>query len=65
MRFIILILMRLRSGRSHAAALDSSAGRLQVSVVADGLDAPWAFGFLPDGGVLITEKRWAAAASER
>jgi len=55
MRFIILILSVWVWSQS-AAALDSSAGRLQVSVVADGLDAPWGFGFLPDGGVLITEK---------
>nr|WP_309502282.1 PQQ-dependent sugar dehydrogenase [uncultured Roseovarius sp.] len=38
------------------AALDSSAGRLTVETVASGLKAPWAFGFLPDGAVLITEK---------
>ncbi|QIE44513.1 PQQ-dependent sugar dehydrogenase [Pseudohalocynthiibacter aestuariivivens] len=40
-----------------AAALDSSAGRLKVETVASGLKSPWSFGFLPGGGVLITEKR--------
>ena len=39
-----------------AGALDSSAGALSVSTVADGLEEPWAIGFLPGGGVLVTER---------
>ncbi|WP_371223909.1 PQQ-dependent sugar dehydrogenase [Roseovarius sp. 2305UL8-3] len=55
MRLICLILPIFLSA-PLAHALQSSAGELQVSVVADGLDQPWGFGFLPGGGVLITEK---------
>ena len=39
-----------------AAALDSSAGTLSVTRVADGLDQPWAMGFLPGGDILVTER---------
>ncbi|MEQ8895468.1 MAG: PQQ-dependent sugar dehydrogenase [Roseovarius sp.] len=39
-----------------AAALDSSAGKLTVETVAEGLNEPWAIGFLPGGGVLVTER---------
>ena len=39
-----------------AAALDSSAGALTVEVVADGLNEPWAIGFLPGGDILVTER---------
>lgn len=39
-----------------AHALDSSAGSLTVTKMIDRLNEPWAIGFLPDGGLLITEK---------
>lgn len=39
-----------------AAALESSLGRLTVTQMTDRLNEPWALGFLPDGGVLITER---------
>ncbi|KZY33122.1 hypothetical protein A3731_20925 [Roseovarius sp. HI0049] len=39
-----------------AAALDSSAGELNVETVAEGLNEPWAIGFLPEGDVLVTER---------
>lgn len=39
-----------------AQALDSSMGRLSVTRMVAGLTEPWAIGFLPDGGVLITER---------
>lgn len=34
----------------------SSAGEVEVTEVASGFDAAWAVGFLPDGGVLVTER---------
>ncbi|WP_246557998.1 PQQ-dependent sugar dehydrogenase [Roseovarius nubinhibens] len=37
-------------------ALESSQGALRVEEKAQGLSAPWGFGFLPSGEVLITEK---------
>ena len=36
--------------------LESSQGPLRVSQMADGFDIPWAFAFLPDGGLLVTER---------
>lgn len=39
---------------AQAGTIRSSAGRLTVETVATGLDEPWAIGFLPGGGVLVT-----------
>ncbi|WP_208349098.1 PQQ-dependent sugar dehydrogenase [Pseudaestuariivita rosea] len=39
-----------------ALALSSSQGDLQVTEMASELNAPWAVGFLPDGGFLVTER---------
>lgn len=40
-----------------AFALDSSQGDLTITKMAGGFDEPWGFGFLPDGSVVITERR--------
>ncbi|MBQ0812454.1 PQQ-dependent sugar dehydrogenase, partial [Roseovarius sp.] len=55
MRLIPLILAACLA-MSPAFALDSSAGKLTVEKMVDRLNDPWAIGFLPDGGLLITEK---------
>ena len=34
----------------------TSAGEVEVTREVDGLDTPWAVGFLPDGEILITER---------
>ncbi|MEL6609427.1 MAG: PQQ-dependent sugar dehydrogenase [Pseudomonadota bacterium] len=39
-----------------AVALPSSQGPLTVTATVTGLDEPWGFAFLPEGGVLITER---------
>jgi glucose/arabinose dehydrogenase len=39
--------------------LRTSAGEVQVSAVVTGLDTPWAFGFLPDGKIVLTEREGA------
>jgi len=39
-----------------AHALDTSAGQVTVTRMIAGLTQPWALGFLPDGGVLVTER---------
>ncbi len=37
-------------------ALDTSSGQARVQKIVTGLDEPWAIGFLPGGGILITER---------
>lgn len=39
-----------------AQTVESSAGNLTATVMAEGLDHPWALGFLPDGRMLVTER---------
>ncbi len=39
-----------------AQDLSTSLGAVSVNAMVSGLDEPWAIGFLPEGGVLITER---------
>lgn len=39
-----------------SAALETSAGQVDVTEVVSGLDQPWGMAFLPSGGLLITER---------
>jgi len=39
-----------------APALESARGTLAVTTVAEGLQEPWAIGFLPDDSILVTER---------
>ncbi len=57
-RLIAAALIGLTPGLAAAEgeAFDSSAGRIVVERMADGLDQPWGFVFLPDGDILFTEK---------
>ncbi|RYH12049.1 PQQ-dependent sugar dehydrogenase [Tropicimonas sp. IMCC6043] len=56
MRFIFLCLVVLGAAPLDAATRQSAAGPLEVNAVIDGLDTPWGLAFLPDGGVLVTER---------
>lgn len=46
----------LVSGAAAAQTLPSSQGDLVLTPVIQSLEFPWAFGFLPDGKVIITER---------
>ncbi len=52
----LLALLALTSLPLAAQAFETSAGQLQITEVVDGLDEPWAVGFLPEGEMLITER---------
>lgn len=39
-----------------SATLDSSAGPLRIDAMVTGLVEPWSIGFLPDGGLVVTER---------
>ncbi|UWQ34721.1 PQQ-dependent sugar dehydrogenase [Leisingera sp. M527] len=41
---------------SYAEKLPSSQGDLNVTMMADGFDVPWAIDFLPDDSLLVTER---------
>lgn len=47
------------------AELSSSQGPLKVTQMAVGLEAPWSIGFLPQGGVLVTERDGALLHFDR
>lgn len=49
-------LLSLIAAPAWAQTVQSSAGSLTATVVAEGLDHPWALGFLPDGRMLVTER---------
>jgi glucose/arabinose dehydrogenase len=52
----ILLAVVVGHGSAVAQTIDSSAGPLTANVVAEGLDHPWALGFLDDGRFLVTER---------
>ncbi len=39
-----------------SGVVETSAGTMQITPVAEGLVEPWAIGFLPDGAFLVTER---------
>lgn len=51
----LLLLLQANAGVA-ASVLAHDVGKVQIDVAVDGLNEPWAVGFLPDGGVLITER---------
>ena len=51
-----IALLALIATPAWAQTVESSAGNLTATVIAEGLDHPWALGFLPDGRMLVTER---------
>jgi len=53
---------------ANAEVVNTDAGPMQLTAVAEGFDEPWAIGFLPDGGILVTERAgalWLIRESQR
>ena len=44
------------AAQTMSETIQTSAGAMEVSAVVTGLDEPWAFGFLPDGKIVVTER---------
>lgn len=44
------------SGAVQASPIQTETGPMEILPVVEGLDIPWAFDFLPDGGILVTER---------
>lgn len=53
---LVVGLLLMLSMPATARTLDSDLYRLQLDVLAEGLEHPWALVFLPEGEVLITER---------
>ncbi|MCG6903363.1 MAG: PQQ-dependent sugar dehydrogenase [Rhodobacter sp.] len=56
MRIFLGLILAVMGGTSVSADIDSSSGRIGVEKLVGGLTEPWAIGFLPGGGALITER---------
>ncbi len=70
--YLIAVLSVLVSSTVPAAArdkvIDTEAGQIRIETFADGLSHPWGLAFLPEGGMLVTERpgrlRLVSAAGE-
>lgn len=51
-----VLALAIGHGPAMAQTIDTSAGPLTASVIAEGLNHPWALGFLGDGRFLVTER---------
>ncbi len=56
-RISLVVLLLLMS--VPALAIDTEKHLIDYDIVSDGLDHPWSFAFLPNGQILVTERRGA------
>ncbi len=56
MRHLLSVVFLVFATAGFAQSLATDQGRVTLTPVVTGLDAPWGFDFLPDGGILITER---------
>jgi aldose sugar dehydrogenase len=60
MRYPSILLVLIAAPEvASAEVIATSVGPLEITPAVEGLDEPWALAFLPDGGVLITERSGA------
>jgi glucose/arabinose dehydrogenase len=52
----LLVLLLASNGAAAETVLKHDTGRVRIQAVVEDLYAPWAVGFLPGGGLLITER---------
>lgn len=56
MRGIVLSVIAAMGIAGASGAAQTSAGEVQITLVAGGLDTPWAMAMMPDGAWLVTER---------
>lgn len=55
-RLLVFVLIAFAALPLKAEVLETSQGSLDVSVMGKGFATPWAIGFLPEGGFLVSER---------
>lgn len=56
-RYCFIYLLCLLSFHSYADVIESEQHNFQVEIIAGGLSHPWSLAFLPDGDLLVTERK--------
>lgn len=54
---LVLLAFAITHGSARDATMDTKAAKLNVTTFAKGLEHPWGVSFLPDGRLVVTERR--------